>query len=169
MSWGARSSASLKVRQPLSRLIVKLSSGAEERSIAVISSQIIEEVNTKNIEVADDITELLNRGSPSVSEGGLTALLDTEISPELKAEGMAREIVHRIQNMRRAAGFDIADYIATYYQGEEYMRQVMVEFADYIRQETLSRELIDGASPEGVYTESYKLSGYEISLGVKRL
>jgi len=77
--------------------------------------------------------------------------------------------VHRLQIMRRSAGFDIADYIVTYYQGEAYMRKVMVDFADYIKQETLSRQLIEGVPEEDVFTESYKLSGYDILLGVKRL
>ncbi len=82
---------------------------------------------------------------------------------------MAREIVHRLQVMRRSAGFDIADYIVTYYQGEAYMRKVMVDFADYIKQETLSRQLIEGVPGEGAFTESYKLGGYDILLGVKKI
>ncbi len=93
----------------------------------------------------------------------------TEISPELAAEGMAREVVHRLQIMRRSAGFDIADYITTYYQGEAYIRRVMEDFADYIKQETLSRQLIEGVPEEGVFTERRKLSGYDILLGVERL
>jgi isoleucyl-tRNA synthetase len=71
--------------------------------------------------------------------------------------------------MRRSAGFDIADYITTYYQGDAYMRQIIEDFADYIKQETLSRKLVEGVPEEGVFTESYKLGGYEILLGVKRL
>ncbi len=94
--------------------------------------------------------------------------MPTEISPELQAEGMAREIVHRLQTMRRSAGFDIADYIVTYYQGEAYVGQVMGGFADYIRQETLSRQLIDGVPEEGVFTESHKLAGHDILLGVRK-
>jgi isoleucyl-tRNA synthetase len=77
--------------------------------------------------------------------------------------------VRRLQTMRRSAGFDIADHITTYYQGEAYIRQVMTDFADYIKQETLSRELVEGVPQEGVFTESHKLSGYEIVLGVKRM
>jgi len=82
---------------------------------------------------------------------------------------MAREIVHRLQIMRRSAGFDIADYIITYYQGDDYIRQVMTDFADYIKQETLSRELIEGGAEAGAYTESRKLGEHEATLGVKRL
>jgi isoleucyl-tRNA synthetase len=82
---------------------------------------------------------------------------------------MAREIVHRLQNMRRSAGFDIADHIRAYYQGGPYIKQVVADFTDYIRQETLSTELIEGIPEEGVFTESYKLDGHEISLAVSRL
>ena len=82
---------------------------------------------------------------------------------------MAREIVHRLQTMRRSAGFDIADHIATYYQGEAYAGKVMADFADYIKQETLSRQIIEGIPEDVDFKETYKLSGYNILLGVKRL
>jgi len=100
--------------------------------------------------------------------GAYLVAIPTEISPELQAEGIAREIVHRLQTMRRSAGFDIADHIVTYYQGEAYARQVMADFADYIKQETLSRQLVEGVPGQGVFTESHKLGGYDILLGVSR-
>ncbi|GAI47249.1 unnamed protein product, partial [marine sediment metagenome] len=101
--------------------------------------------------------------------GAYLVAVPTEISPELVAEGMAREIVHRLQIMRRSAGFDIADHIDTFYQGEDYIRGVMsnAATADYIKQETLSRQLIDGVPEQDVFTESHKLGGYNILLGVK--
>ena len=84
---------------------------------------------------------------------------------------MAREIVRRLQTMRRSAGFDIADHIETYYEGDDYINQVMAEpaLADYIKQETLSRKLAEGLPGEVDFKESYKLSGYQVSLGIKRL
>jgi len=101
----------------------------------------------------------------------LMVTLDTTISPELAAEGMAREVVHRLQIMRRSAGFDIADYIVTYYQGDDYIKQIMEDkdLAGYIKQETLSRQLVEGVPEEGIFTESHKLGGYDVLLGVKRL
>ncbi len=101
-------------------------------------------------------------------ESGYVVGISTEVSTELAEEGMAREIVHRLQTMRRSAEFDIADYITTYYQGEESIRQVIAKFTDYIKQETLSKELVEGAAPDGAYTEDHRLEGKEISLGVKR-
>jgi len=71
--------------------------------------------------------------------------------------------------MRRSAGFDIADYIATYYQGGTYIRQVMTDFADYIKQETLSQQLVEGIPEQDIYAKTHKLGGYEVLLGVRRL
>jgi hypothetical protein len=71
--------------------------------------------------------------------------------------------------MRRSAGFDIADHIITCYQGDDYIKQVMADFADYIKQETLSKELVEAAPAEDAFSEGHKLSGHELTLGVKRL
>ena len=92
------------------------------------------------------------------------------LTDELVAEGMAREIVHRIQTMRRSADFEIADHIITWYQGDDYIRQVMEDenLGGYIRQETLSREINSASPPEDAFKESYKLDGHEISLAVKK-
>ena len=71
--------------------------------------------------------------------------------------------------MRRSAGFDITDHIITYYQGDAYIGQVMADFAEYIKQETLSEQLVAGDPADGAFTESHKLAGSAVSLGVKRL
>jgi len=164
----ARSQAGIKVRQPLAKVVVSVSSGDERESLEKLKPQVLEELNVKGLEFVDDVAELDKPGYVVSSEAGYTVAVPTEISPELVAEGMAREIVHRLQTMRRSAGFDIADYIITHYQGEAYIRQVMADFSNYIKQETLSRQLIEGVPEEGVFTESHKVGGYDILLGVKR-
>ncbi|MBA7673597.1 Isoleucine--tRNA ligase [subsurface metagenome] len=161
-----RSQAGIKVRQPLARLLVKVKTGAQKGALMCLESQVLEEVNVKKVDIVEDMPAT---GWPVITEGDLAVMLDTEISPELQLEGMAREIVHRLQTMRRSAGFDIADYIVTYYQGGPYIRQVVEDFAGYIRQETLSRELTRGVPSEGVFTESYRLGDHDILLGVRRL
>jgi len=165
----ARSQAGIKVRQPLARVMVKVESSKEKESLERLMPQVLEELNVKGLEFVDDVTELDKPGYVVNSEGGYKVAVPVEISPQLVAEGMAREVVRRLQAMRRSAGFDIADHIITYYQGEAYVRQVMEDFADYIKQETLSQQLIEGVPGEGVFTERYKLSGYDILLGVQRL
>ncbi|HUV57160.1 MAG TPA: isoleucine--tRNA ligase [Dehalococcoidales bacterium] len=165
----ARSQAGIKVRQPLATSFASLGSTRERAALERVKPQVLEELNVKDLQFMDDVGKLEKESYVVSSEGDYAVAVPTEISPELKAEGMAREIVHRLQTMRRSAGFDIADYITTYYQGDAYMKQVAEGFADYIKQETLSRELVEGVPPEGVFAESYKLSGYDILLGVKRL
>jgi isoleucyl-tRNA synthetase len=196
MGRAARAFAGVKVRQPLSKVIVNGVTSKEQDALKGLHEQILEELNIKELsfeEIKEEIKPLdvdltgteaaevkvgytgsppvdtKNPGFVVVSEAGYRVAVQKQMTDELQAEGMAREIVRRLQNMRRSAGFDIADHIITYYQGEAYIRQVMEEFADYIKQETLSRQLIEGVPGEDIFTERYKLSGYDILLGVKRL
>ncbi len=182
----ARSQAGIKVRQPLAHIVVSVAGSKEQESLERLKPQILEELNVKDLEVKgfQEVAQLDGRGYvvsgleqrmdkkagvAFFGAGVYLVAVPTEIPPELVAEGMAREIVHRLQIMRRSAGFDIADYIYTYYDGDDYTKQVMADFADYIKQETLSRELIEGIPEPNAYTESHKLGGDEILLGVKRL
>ena len=95
-------------------------------------------------------------------------MIDHSITPELADEGMARELVHRLQTMRKQAGFDIADHIETYYEGGEPVRRVMDGFAAYVKQETLSDSLDAGVPPEGAYVKRHKIGGNEVTLAVRR-
>ena len=164
----ARSQAGIKVRQPLARVIMKAGTKRDEEGLQRLSFQVLEELNVKSIEFVDSEEELNKPNLIVSSEVGITVAMDCDITPELAAEGLAREIVHQLQNMRRSAGFDIADHITTYYNGDTYVNQVVQEWAGYIKQETLSRELVEDVPEEDIFTESYKLSGNEIRLGVKR-
>jgi len=159
-----RSKKGIKVRQPLSHVEVIGASSREKKSLERVKPQILEELNVKDVIIKPPTVGI----SVSAPTPVIQVTVNTDITPELKAEGMAREIVHRLQTMRRSAGFDIVDHIVTYYQGEAYARQVMADFADYIKQETLSRQLVDGVPGQGVFTESHKLGGYDILLGVSR-
>ena len=163
-----RSQAGIKVRQPLDRVVVRVGSNRDREGVERLLPQILEELNVKGVEFADSMAQLDKPGFVVNSEGNFGVAINTDISPALQAEGLAREIVHRLQTMRRSAGFDIADHITTYYQGDTYVKQVMADFADYIKQETLSRQLVEGVPEQDIFTESYKLAGHEILLGVKR-
>jgi len=182
----ARSQAGIKVRQPLAHVVVSVAGSSEEESLKRLKAQILEELNVKDlitkhfrevaglegkgyVVISSQERTFSKKGIAQFTTGVYLVAVPTEISPELAAEGMAREIVHRLQTMRRSAGFDIADYIVTYYQGGPYIRQVVEDFAGYIRQETLSRELTRGVPSEGVFTESYRLGDHDILLGVRRL
>ncbi len=97
-----------------------------------------------------------------------TVAVDATLTPELKAEGLAREVVRRIQSMRKDAGFDIADRITTYYSAGEVLAAVFQTWGEYIQSETLTTELVGGEPPEGAYTETQRVDGQELVIGVKR-
>ncbi|MDO8567886.1 MAG: DUF5915 domain-containing protein, partial [Dehalococcoidales bacterium] len=161
------SQAGIKVRQPLAAAYVSVSK-SEKASLERVRSQILEELNVKDIQVVDDVTTL-GDGYVVSSEGSYSVAVSTAIAPDLIAEGMAREVVHRLQTMRRNSGFEIADHIVTYYQGDDFARQVMTDstWAEYIKQETLSLKLVEGI-PEKVTPQSFKLDGHQVTLAVEK-
>jgi isoleucyl-tRNA synthetase len=108
-------------------------------------------------------------GYAAAEAEGVTVALETALTPELLAEGRAREIVHRIQTLRKEADFQIADRIVTYYQGDAALEAAIAEQADYVAGETLSRELVRGASPADAYTWRGEVDGLPLTLGVRRL
>ncbi len=169
----ARAQAGIKVRQPVLTNFVGLNLDWEREALERIKPQLIEELNVKEIKADsfEKVAALDKSEFTIVSEATTNSAISLYLPEDLIREGMVREIVHRLQIMRRSAGFDIADYIATYYQGDTYIKGIMEDegLADYIRQETLSRQLIEGLPGEDVFTESYKLSGHDILLGVKKL
>jgi isoleucyl-tRNA synthetase len=171
----ARSKAGIKVRQPLAVNYV----GTSERERRVLEREtvkqmVLDELNVKALELKsfEEVAALeKEKDYVVVSEAATNFAICVNLTPELEAEGMAREIVHRLQTMRRSAGFDIADHIETYYQGDDYIRKVMgnKELADYIKQETLSQQLVEGVPEKVDFKETYKLGGHNVLLGVKRL
>ncbi|MCK4362557.1 MAG: isoleucine--tRNA ligase, partial [Dehalococcoidia bacterium] len=112
----ARSKAGIKVRQPLQRVLVKPRYPAEREGLGRLAPQILDELNVKELTVVGEEAELEGEGLALAAEGGYAVALATAITPALADEGLARELVRRIQTMRKNAGFDIADYIVTYYQ-----------------------------------------------------
>jgi len=102
---------------------------------------------------------------------GIMVAIDAVLTPELKAEGLAREIVRRIQEMRKKAGFNIDDRIITTYQAsssDSKLALVLEGWIDYIRAETLTLQLEKGPTPPGAYSESHVIEGETITLAIKR-
>jgi isoleucyl-tRNA synthetase len=170
-----RAKAGIKVRQPLDACYI-INSPENKRVLDCEATRqsVLDELNVKWIKLAtqEELAAMATNPDYVVDNVSLASTaMYTKILPELEKEGLAREIVHRLQTMRKSAGFEIADYITTYYQGDEYVKQVMTDtkLADYVKQETLSRSLIGSQPEEGIYTETFKISGRSIILGVKKI
>ncbi len=98
----------------------------------------------------------------------VTVAVDATLTPALRSEGLAREVVRRVQAMRKDADFNIEDRITTFYQAEGDFASVMVEWADYIKAETLSTNLVAAQPPEAAYQETHKIEGEELVLAIQR-
>jgi isoleucyl-tRNA synthetase len=108
-------------------------------------------------------------GFASAEENGVVVTVSTEMTPELEREGLAREIVHRIQNLRKDAGFEIADRIRVYYTGDATIGEALRAHDAYLRTETLAVDVIESPPADGAHKESASLDGREVTLGVARV
>ncbi|MDZ7727830.1 MAG: isoleucine--tRNA ligase [Dehalococcoidia bacterium] len=107
-------------------------------------------------------------GYAAAVEAGYTVAITTEITPELASEGLAREVVRRIQDMRREAGFDLADRITTWYLAGEGISDAMLTHAGTIQAETLSTELVNGEAPAEAHQSEFTIDGEALTLAVRR-
>jgi len=98
----------------------------------------------------------------------VTVGIDTVVTPELKAEGLAREIVRRIQTQRKNADFNIEDRITTWYTASGEFEPIFVEWSDYIKSETLTTALSAGEPPADAFVEEHKIDGLDIKIGLKK-
>jgi isoleucyl-tRNA synthetase len=97
----------------------------------------------------------------------LTVAIDTEITPALRDEGLAREMVRRIQDFRKQADFDIADRIALVYQATPDLKKAIEAHRDYIMGETLTLEMTEGKPEQGMFSGTASFEGEEATLGLK--
>ena len=116
-----------------------------------------------------DATDVIIRRTPKAglivaSEGDLVVGLETTLTPELICEGLAREFVSRVQNMRKEEDFEVTQRISVTVEGDGELRQAIERFSDYIRGETLCKEL-DFSTVQG---ESIDLNGHPTKISVSK-
>jgi isoleucyl-tRNA synthetase len=131
------------------------------------------EVDGETIELAPDevlVREEAREGLAVASEHDVTVGIDVELTKELEAEGMARDVVRRVQNLRKDADFDLDDRIVTTYQAEKELNEAIEAWRDYIAAETLSVDLREGSpeSDEANTVSEDQVEGYWLKLGVRK-
>ena len=102
------------------------------------------EINGKNITLGLDDVEITSQdieGWLVANEGALTVALDVTINDTLRKEGIARELVNRIQNLRKDSGFEVIDRIDVILQKDDHVIQAIQTNIEYIKSETLTEEL----------------------------
>ena len=118
------------------------------------------ELNKENLLVTMQGLE----GYAFAGEGSTGVVLDTHISEELREEGHVREMISKIQNMRKESGFQVADKIKLYVSDNEMLMDVIKKFAETIKRDTLTEEIIFAANRE--YTET-TINGEKLNMAVE--
>jgi isoleucyl-tRNA synthetase len=215
MTLGLRKKMNIKVRQPLSKIMIPASEKNFRNMIDAVKNLIMAEVNVKAIEYIDDTSSLLVKkikpdfkklgprygklmkdiseavaslsqpeiaafennkkyefsmqgqnvviaiddveiisediaGWQVANEGRLTVALDITITAELRSEGIAREFVNRIQNLRKETGLDVTDKITVQIENHDMVREAVEKHSDYIGSQTLAASVLLTDSFSGV-------------------
>lgn len=129
-------------------------------SITMSISEEEKEITSEMVEVRISSKEGFNVGM----ENNNFIILETTLTDELILEGIAREMVSKVQQLRKTKDFNVADRITLYYSGDEDVDNCVQQFADYIKNETLSLNII---KKEGL-TEKCDLNGHECLIDVER-
>jgi len=103
------------------------------------------------------------------SEGGVVVALDTIVTPELKNEGYARDIVRHIQEMRKECNYEVDDRILVLIEARGDLELAITHYADYIKIETLADELIQSDSIESDLEKSLKVDDFEVVISIKKI
>jgi len=228
----ARNSAGLKVRQPLSRVILAMPQDQGE-AIRACESDILEELNVKEIEFTGDISPYVKQsvkpnfgalkqrlgkqvgkikaawdsfdheaiyeavsaekthcvelpsgeefrlgpedvrlamegadGYAAAAEKEITVVLDLAMTPELIAEGRCRELVRKLQILRKDAGLEVSDRIRLHLVGGDLLKELTEQFKDYISAETLAVEITHEPPDDAVFTKDVKIDSETFQAGV---
>jgi isoleucyl-tRNA synthetase len=121
----------------------------------------------------DDLT-IVHRAAGDLvvkEEGGYFAAIDPALTPALRAEGLARELVSRIQRLRKDAGFAVSDRIRVQVTGNSEVEEVVRTVGDYIAGEVLAVELIAGGTIAGTpdATQTIDLDGRVVTVALTRV
>ena len=100
------------------------------------------------------------------SGNDMTVVLDTRLTPELIEEGLVREIISKVQTMRKEADFEVMDQIVITYKADQEICSVFAVHKDDIRKDVLAVDIAE-ASPEG-YQKEWNINGHIVELGVKK-
>jgi isoleucyl-tRNA synthetase len=128
-------------------------------------------VRSEKLEILPEEVEVrvqAHTGYAVATEGAYLAALITDLTPELIQEGLAREFVRRVQDLRKQAELDIADRIAVYYQASFKLAAAIQSYADYISAETLAVELVEKLPPEGCVTVEDEFDGEKVTISLEQ-
>ncbi|MCL5996703.1 MAG: class I tRNA ligase family protein [Chloroflexi bacterium] len=137
---------------------------------AVKARQTLEvRIDGKSVSLAPDdvlVQAMPREGLVVAGDAGIVVALDTTLTESLLYEGLAREVVRRLNDLRKAAGLELSDRIITHYQASPKLAAAMSMFAEYIKAETLSVQLDPASAVEGRNTASDEFDGESLTISI---
>ena len=114
------------------------------------------ETTEGKFEVTEDQVEVISSGKEGYSDAsfpGGQVFIKTELTPKLIQEGLARDIIRRVQSMRKDANLEYTQSIEFYYKGDEEIKEAIIAWDDYIKRETQATVLKAGTKKTGITAE----------------
>jgi isoleucyl-tRNA synthetase len=156
-----RAANKLKVRQPL-QFVEVVNANLEGEYVEIIR----EELNVKEVRFSAQVTQVA--AAVRAQGSTQTVMVSTDITPELKREGLMRELIRQVQTARKAAGLNIDDRIVlAVVSDDEEVRQMLSEHAETIKSETLATSLNE-AEPDQ-YVVDLMVDGYPVAINLAKV
>ncbi len=124
-------------------------------------------IDNENIELSEDdvlIETAQMEGYVSESDKNITIVLDTNLTEELLEEGFVREIISKIQTMRKEAEFEVLDKITVYYSDNEKIANIIAKNIEQIKEDVLATDIVNGSN--NGYTKEWNINGEKVTLTV---
>ncbi len=146
---------------------------AEQAALRILAGRSIEiMINGELLHILPDEIEVrlqAHRGFSAVSQGAHVAALNTEVSEELAREGLAREFVRRVQELRKAAELEVDDRIVLEYSAQGNLKRALETHREYVLTETLAEHMDLRASPQGEAVSRHEFDGQSLVLALSRV
>ncbi len=146
--------------------------GKKEISIVENGEPVKINIDGEEIILTKDDVEIISSeitGWLVETQEGVTVALDTELNDNLIAEGLAREFVNRVQNMRKDAGFEVTDRIKIKYNGSGNLVESIKSFSEYISNETLAEEMKNENKFGGGFNQNWKIGEYDCLIQIEKV
>ncbi|HEY6906621.1 MAG TPA: DUF5915 domain-containing protein, partial [Ignavibacteriaceae bacterium] len=130
------------------------------------------EIDGGNVSLNQEYVEIISteiKGWLVEHEEGVTVALDTELNDNLISEGLAREFVNRVQNMRKDFGYEVTDKIKIEFNGSDKLVDAVYAFKDYVSNETLAEELNRKDSVNGEAGQNWEIGEYSCSIQIHKV
>ena len=149
-------------------ILAKVDSAAAMAELEASDTLTIELNGAKEVLAREDllIEAVQSEDFVSESNNGVTVVLDTRLTEELIEEGFVREIISKVQTMRKEAGFEVMDHIDLFVNGSDKVKSIMEKNGESIKNDVLAENILEGTTD---ISKEWNINGEQVTLGVKKL